>query len=162
MDKINDRFLQVMEYYNQSPSKFADELGVIRSSISHIISGRNKPGLDLIQKLLTTFPEVDADWLLLGKGKMIQPKETEVKSAAAQLSLFDSTGPKPKDEESKKNIENSALNLRSEELANQQLERSNVETEKTKPLVEGKSQPIKRITVYYGDKSFQDFYPEQE
>jgi transcriptional regulator with XRE-family HTH domain len=162
MDKINDRFLQVMEYYNQSPSKFADELGVIRSSISHIISGRNKPGLDLIQKLLTTFPEVDADWLLLGKGKMIQPKEPDFKIPGAQLSLFDATDPKQKAEEIKKSPETSFADMKPGEPENQQAGNNNIEIEKTKPEIVVKSQPIKRITVYYGDKSFQDFYPEED
>lgn len=55
-----------------SPSQFADEIGVQRSGVSHILSGRNKPSLDFILKILTRFPEVDADWLLFGKGSMVK------------------------------------------------------------------------------------------
>ncbi len=51
-------------------SRFAETIGVQRSSISHIISGRNKPSLDLINKILEGFPKVSTDWLLLGKGDM--------------------------------------------------------------------------------------------
>jgi transcriptional regulator with XRE-family HTH domain len=47
-----------------SSSQFADVLGIPRSSISHILSGRNKPSLDVVQKILTAFPEVSAEDLL--------------------------------------------------------------------------------------------------
>ena len=49
-------------------SSFSEKIGVQRSSISHILSGRNKPSLDFILKVLSSFPEVDLYWLLNGKG----------------------------------------------------------------------------------------------
>lgn len=155
-----------MEYYNQSPSKFADELGVIRSSISHIISGRNKPGLDLIQKLLTTFPEVDADWLLLGKGKMIQPKLAEPKSPSAQLSLFEQERQESKEQEVKKEeaVKKTAENIKDYQInqtGNISQNLQEISSSKA-PVITAPAGPIKRITVYYGDKSFQDFYPDAE
>ena len=61
---------------NLSPSLFADKIGVQRSGVSHILSGRNKPSLDFIIKILTAFPQVDADWLLFGRGEMIHKDET--------------------------------------------------------------------------------------
>lgn len=57
-----------MDYYGESGSSFAEKIGVQRSSISHILSGRNKPSLDFILKILTAFPEVDLYWLFNGKG----------------------------------------------------------------------------------------------
>ena len=51
-------------------SKFADIIGVNRSSISHLLSGRNKPSLDFLQKVLVRFPQINPDWLLLGQGSM--------------------------------------------------------------------------------------------
>jgi transcriptional regulator with XRE-family HTH domain len=47
-----------------SSSQFADKLGIPRSSISHILSGRNKPSLDVVQKILSNFPEISAEELL--------------------------------------------------------------------------------------------------
>ena len=47
---------------------FADKIGVQRSSISHILSGRNKPSLDFILKVTNEFTDVDIYWLLNGKG----------------------------------------------------------------------------------------------
>lgn len=64
-----------MDYYGETASSFADKIGVQRSSISHILSGRNKPSLDFVLKVLAQFPEVELYWLLNGKGSF--PKAPE-------------------------------------------------------------------------------------
>lgn len=58
----------ILEYYNLTASSFADKIGVQRSSMSHLLSGRNKPSLDFILKLSEEFPEVTLEWILNGKG----------------------------------------------------------------------------------------------
>ena len=58
----------IIEYYSLSASSLADKIGVQRSSLSHLLSGRNKPSLDFILKILEVFPEVDLYWILNGKG----------------------------------------------------------------------------------------------
>jgi len=67
---MKDRIEKILEDEQLSASKFADSIGVQRSSISHILSGRNKPSLELINKILDHFSHINADWLLLGKGNM--------------------------------------------------------------------------------------------
>jgi len=62
------RLKEVMEFHQLTASLFADKIEVQRSSISHIISGRNKPSLDFILKVTNTFKDVDIYWLLNGKG----------------------------------------------------------------------------------------------
>ena len=57
-----------MDFYQLSAASFADEINVQRSSISHLLSGRNKPSLDFVLKVLATFKEVDLYWLMNGKG----------------------------------------------------------------------------------------------
>lgn len=66
--EFSKRLEKVIQYYGESASSFADNIGVQRSSISHILSGRNKPSLDFVMKVLTTYPEVELYWLLNGKG----------------------------------------------------------------------------------------------
>lgn len=61
---INDKIKQVLTIKNLSPSYLADDIGVQRSSISHILSGRNRPSLDIIQKIVRRFPEFSYDWFL--------------------------------------------------------------------------------------------------
>lgn len=71
------RLQKVIKYYGESASSFAEKIGVQRSSISHILSGRNKPSLDFILKILSAYPEVDLYWLFNGKGTF--PSEEKIK-----------------------------------------------------------------------------------
>lgn len=64
------RIKQLMERKKLAAAQFADEIGIQRSSLSHVLSGRNKPSLDFMLKIKNRFPEIDLDWLLLGKGNM--------------------------------------------------------------------------------------------
>jgi len=57
----------LLEQLRLSPSEFADRIGVQRSSVSHVMAGRNKPGIDFLEKILNAFPEVDVNWLITGK-----------------------------------------------------------------------------------------------
>lgn len=74
---FTDRLGKILDYYSLSASSFAEKIGVQRSSISHILSGRNKPSLEFIMKVLSSFPEVDLYWLLKGKGKFPSQISTE-------------------------------------------------------------------------------------
>lgn len=62
------RLQKIMDYYGLSSSAFADTIDFNRSSISHLLSGRNKPSLEFVMKVLEKFPEVKLYWLLNGKG----------------------------------------------------------------------------------------------
>ncbi|MDT7831825.1 helix-turn-helix transcriptional regulator [Flavobacteriaceae bacterium S356] len=72
---FTERIKKILEHHQLTASLFADKIGVQRSSISHILSGRNKPSLDFILKITSEFPEVDIYWLLNGKG--VFPKIVE-------------------------------------------------------------------------------------
>ena len=76
------RLQRIMNYYDLNASALADSLGVLRSSISHLLSERNKPSLDFVLKIIDKYPEVDLYWLLYGKGSF--PKE-EKKPAPTPL-----------------------------------------------------------------------------
>lgn len=67
-EAFTKRLQKVIDYYGETASSFAEKISVQRSSISHILSGRNKPSLDFILKILAAFPEVELYWLLNGKG----------------------------------------------------------------------------------------------
>ena len=73
----------LLDYYGLNASAFADKIGVQRSSLSHLLSGRNKPSLDFILKILEVFPEVDLYWILNGKGSFPKnAKENEIQISA--------------------------------------------------------------------------------
>ncbi|MFD0836316.1 helix-turn-helix domain-containing protein [Mariniflexile aquimaris] len=68
-EAFTKRLQKVIDYYGETASSFAEKIGVQRSSISHILSGRNKPSLEFVLKILSAFPEVELYWLLNGKGE---------------------------------------------------------------------------------------------
>lgn len=72
---MNNRIEQFMDYKGLSPSELADAIGVQRSNITHVLHGRNKPSFQFITKMLETFPEINAKWLLTGKGEMLAVEE---------------------------------------------------------------------------------------
>jgi len=69
IDDFIKRLELLLDYYSISASVFADKVGVQRSGMSHLLSGRNKPSLDFVLKIVENFPEVDLYWLLEGSGE---------------------------------------------------------------------------------------------
>jgi transcriptional regulator with XRE-family HTH domain len=74
---MKERIIELIEYYGLSSSQFAAEIGIQRSAMSHILSGRNKPSLDFVLKVLDRFSEIDTEWLLFGKGQMLRNKNAK-------------------------------------------------------------------------------------
>ncbi len=64
---IQDRIRTIMKSGNHTASEFADRIGVKRSNLSHVLSGRNKPSLDFLIKVIEAYPNVDASWLITGQ-----------------------------------------------------------------------------------------------
>ncbi|WP_242446458.1 transcriptional regulator [Nonlabens agnitus] len=73
-----------MKRHELNASSFAEQIGVGRSSISHILSGRNKPSLDFVLSILKSFDDVDLYWLLNGKGTYPKSSATENSNASSE------------------------------------------------------------------------------
>jgi transcriptional regulator with XRE-family HTH domain len=89
------RLQKVIDYYGETASSFAEKIGVQRSSISHILSGRNKPSLDFVLKVLSSFPEVELYWLMNGKGNF--PSEIKNTTTTSKHDLESSSETKKYD-----------------------------------------------------------------
>lgn len=63
---IHERVLLIIKANKETPSSFADKIGLKRSNLSHVLSGRNKPSLDFLSKIITSYPKVNASWLITG------------------------------------------------------------------------------------------------
>ncbi len=83
IEEFAKRLNVLMEYYEISAALLAEKIEVQRSSISHILSGRNKPSLEFVLKILKAFPEVELYWLLNGVGSF--PKQVEIQESAPTL-----------------------------------------------------------------------------
>lgn len=73
---MNSRLQLILDLENLSPARLADMIGIQRSGLSHILSGRNKPSFEFINKLLMKFPDINAEWLITGKGKPLKESDT--------------------------------------------------------------------------------------
>ncbi|MEO2129257.1 MAG: helix-turn-helix transcriptional regulator [Christiangramia sp.] len=84
-EDFSNRLTKIMEFYELSAAAFADRIDVGRSSISHIISGRNKPSLEFVMKVVKSFPEVELYWLLNGKGSFPKSNSTTPKAEREKI-----------------------------------------------------------------------------
>ena len=90
---MHSRLKYWMEMEVLKSSALADNIRVNRATISHILSGRNKPSIDFLQKLLSSYPELNANWLISGVGYMKenqkQNEEKESKSIGKVVVFYD-------------------------------------------------------------------------
>lgn len=144
---MKDRIVQLINSEGLSSSKFADTIGVQRSSISHILSGRNKPSLDFIQKIRRSFPHVNIDWVIFGEGEMYKAQE--------QANLFENETIQLENEEDVSIPVNQPPKLKKEPSA-----KPSGATEsfpEMNSFVPGKQ--IEKVVVFYTDKTFREYNP---
>ena len=79
---MNSRLLQFLNAENITQAQFASSIGVARASISHIISGRNKPSYEFISAMMKQYPQLNPEWLILGKGRMYNSATSVVKQTS--------------------------------------------------------------------------------
>lgn len=70
MDEIKDRFKLIMEREKLTAGAFAESIGASQATISHILSGRNKPSVELVLRVHQRYEDINLEWLLTGKGTM--------------------------------------------------------------------------------------------
>lgn len=105
VEEFTNRLNTIMDFYDLSAASFADKIEVGRSSISHLLSGRNKPSLDFVMKIVKAFPEVELYWLLNGKGTFpkkattaaIENRESGSNPETKMQDLFSPSTPNPED-----------------------------------------------------------------
>ncbi len=123
--EINDRLTQIMTSKQLSSSAFADFLEIQRSNMSHYLSGRNKPGVEILQKILTKMPDINADWLMMGRGEMSKIEHPDI------FGEYSRQQPAPQ-----------------------------AQAPVLKKVVLNRK--IERITVYFDDGTFQEFYSDSK
>lgn len=77
---MKERIRALIKKEGLNSSKFAESIGVNRSNITHILSGRNKPSIDFLEKLIISFPNINTNWLISGIGKMYIQVDKPIKS----------------------------------------------------------------------------------
>ncbi|CEJ69209.1 helix-turn-helix protein [Chryseobacterium oranimense G311] len=176
---LNERISKVIEYSNLSPSEFADEIDVQRSSISHITSGRNKPSLEFIIKIKSKFPEILWDWLVTGEGEMLKSELSSPPSAVESKEQDEKGKPVPlpdlftmmkDDEDFGTDEENDSINespresfipppYKTQENLSDSQRLENLKDYATNQSTDNQENKIKRIVLLYENGKFESFEP---
>jgi len=134
---MKERILQFLQAKQISSTQFADTIGVQRSSVSHILSGRNNPSFDFIHKILINYSEIDAEWLILGKGEMYKTKAPD--------DLFDQ-----EPVESKSKIVKEQAQTTVEQPTDYQ---------STKSVSMSVTTDIERVVIFFKNNTFSEYHP---
>lgn len=146
---MKDRIQRIIDEKNLTPSRFADEVGLNRPAVSHILNGRNNPGLDALQRILARYKDINAAWLISGTGPMYNYSH----SGDSKLpSLFDENSENATDSPAK------AEYPRENEVKTVAI---GVKTSENQPVYQKiiPSVKVKKIAVFYTDNTYEEFVP---
>lgn len=187
---MKDRITLLIKAKNLTAAQFADEIGVQKSSISHIISGRNNASLDFIQKVLLCYPEVNMDWLMFGKGPLFKGSDSVLNASndnslnatptpdLAHVDLFSELIP-GKAADFRKENDLSEDTVQEENLNQEEIEIKTSRTDNDKKEIfpgssfgypenkmvstghkNNSTKSIIKIVEFYSDNTFREYFPE--
>ena len=157
---MNTRLKQFLAAENISQSQFADTIKVVRASVSHVLSGRNNPSYEFIRAIMLSYPHLNMEWLLVGKGKMYKEtapsRELPVQEQIPTMSdlLFgdyETEEPKPQSTASESPI---SLAIPDSEPSVQSL--NDINTSKDIAQVAVKQRKVSKIIIMFDDGSYQE------
>jgi transcriptional regulator with XRE-family HTH domain len=173
-----DRIKQIMAFYKLSPASFAEQIGINRSNLTHLFSGRNQPSLDLAKKILHSYPEIKTEWMIMGAGEMLrneEDKEFEMKvlsekkqhSIHSNPDLFAAHSPQLPEKKLVTQRESPIENVMEphKDISNsREVEKTTNETERkveSTILLSNPTPIVSKIVFFYLDSSFEVFYPKK-
>ncbi len=143
---MKDRILEFLKQENKTSAQFAEEIRVQPSGISHILSGRNKPSLDFVLKMLQKYSFLSTEWLIFGRGSMY--KESKMGDLFSNIDMLQPG--KPKD-----------ISLEPPgKMQPESHQRADIQDEILEESFPDHSEAIK-IVWFYDDSSFEEFYPRK-
>lgn len=147
-DDFIKRLEILLEYYTLNASSFADKIGVQRSSMSHLLSGRNKPSLDFVMKIMEVFPDVNVYWILDGKGSFLKSNLENEKTEPVKIeNSIDPIVPK---NEVLQSLFDSEVKPSENIIPEKQQANFIIQDDK-------KGNGIYKIVIFYNDGTFKDF-----
>ena len=159
---MEERIKKFMEYKGITSSELADSIGVQRSNVTHVLKARNKPSFQFIEKMLQIYPELNAKWLLLGTGTMVDIPD-KVRTLFDQLTIPDSLPEQKTEKAEEKPLIESTKQIE----ITKPIETSIPPVEKTINQNELQDQffssekPIERLIVFFNDQTFKVYNPSR-
>ena len=155
-DDFIKRLEIILDYYSLNASAFADKIGVQRSSLSHLLSGRNKPSLDFILKILDVFPDVDLYWILNGKGNF--PKNSdENRTGIIAEKIISAPTPIPQNQIAENLFSPSEIPV----VKNIVEDTNSTSIVKENITISTSSNEIDKIVIFYKNGTFKDYKPSE-
>jgi len=148
---MKERLLKIITSEGLTPSLLADKMGVQRSGISHILSGRNYPSFDFLQKLLENFPRLNAEWLILGQGSIYKPAAADIPNVLTPSVSDEKTPIPPIVSEMPKNLSSGEDHKKIHSEIKPEISPS-PELPKT----------IEKMMILYSDNTFVTYFPEKK
>ncbi len=162
---MKDRITQFLSSEGISPAEFADKIGVQRSSVSHVLNGRNYPSASFIQKMLGSYNTLNPRWLLLGEGMMADTKSISVK--APTLFQFPAETESPKTPTGNAKTEDSPPKVDCNQITDNQKYNNSSTADLNRPVELNSAQSmsdllsasidnkeVERIVFFFKDKTF--------
>ena len=155
MNEFSSRLETLFEYFSVTSSQFADAIGVQKSSISHILSERNKPSLDFILKIKDAFPEINLYWLIYGTDPFLisdpihdlQKSENQIQESRAKQT-----------EQNIAPMENNPSEWEDVKMASETFQEARTDANMEQPGPQEKDpKKIKFVMVFYEDDTFERF-----
>ncbi len=157
---MNTRLKQFLAAENISQSQFADTIRVVRASVSHVLSGRNNPSYEFIRAIMLSYPHLNMEWLLVGKGKMykeaIQTPALPAQDQAPTLSdlLF---AEEPVEEPAVvATAQEAPISLSMQETEPSTQTSTNINTLKDNTQIVVNQRKVSKILVLFDDGTFQE------
>ena len=135
-------------------SRMADILGIQPSGISHILAGRNKPGFDLLQKILRRFPQINPDWLLLDSPQMYRDEHPGISQASAPASASQL----PIDNDLFGSVEAKAVSPKADRQE-PEIVGAPAQSAASQFPVSRTGASVLRVILFYDDQTFESFEP---
>lgn len=165
MKKMKDRISKILREEGMTAAKFADEIGVQASSISHIISGRNKPSSDFLVKLLERFRGINAEWLMTGKGEMYK-SDSSPRLQTSSTGIY--TGENTLFSETKKDdnvivdtVENTSIDESEAIKSDDKSTFEKLSTESDQIKTDKQERTVEKIVIFFSDKTFESYNPHK-
>lgn len=152
---MKEKLLALMQNEGLRSSQLAEMLEINPAGISHILAGRNKPGFDLLQKILSRFPRINPDWLLLDAPNMYREEQNPAAPSAQQGPAATAAGAG--------DLFTSAANTPDHAAReNNPAAQPSVASQAADARAEARhhAAPISRIVIFYEDRTFESFTPE--
>lgn len=147
---MHNRLKQFLAAENVTQAQFASTIGIGKANISHVLSGRNKPGYDFIKAIMVGYPHLNINWLLLGTGKMYDMSQPPMERPAPDGTIVFENDDLPLFDEDEPTAEESAETFQEEDISAAPAE----QPADTQTSV--KQRKISKIIVLFDDGSFQE------